>query len=68
MRSGSCQRINCGNCSRPAALLLPDGSVQVQSRHGGATHYTVISVTFLVNALPISNSLRKQVLAELRQG
>ena len=57
--------VKCGDCDRAAAIILPDGSVQVQSRHGGANHHTVIPARLIVNHLPISAGLKRQLLSEL---
>lgn len=65
MNGGRCKPVTCGNCARCAAVQLPDGSIQVQSRHGGATHYTVISVTAIIAGLPIKAALRREVLEAL---
>jgi len=47
----TCQPVKCPTCGLPAAVILPDGSVQIASRHGGQTHYTVISIATLLKGI-----------------
>ena len=53
---------------RPAAVILPDGSIHIQSRHEGATHHTVIPVRMVIDGLPITSGLKKEVLSALKGG
>lgn len=43
-----CGPIRCGDCGRPVATLLPDGSLQIEARHGGQTHYAYISLETII--------------------
>jgi hypothetical protein len=46
--------------------VLPDGSLQVETRHGGVSHITIIPVDMLVEALPVSVTLKAQIMMAVR--
>jgi hypothetical protein len=45
--------------------VLPDGSLQVTSHHGGESHITIIPVQMIVEALPVPPSLMNQIIVAL---
>jgi len=60
--------VKCGTCARSCAVVLPDGSLQVTSHHGGTSHITIIPVQMIVEALPVPSSLQNQIMIALKLG
>ena len=49
--SGShCTTVRCGLCSKAAATILHDGSIQIESRHNGQTHITVLTLRDVIKS------------------
>jgi hypothetical protein len=45
-----CTSVRCGLCSKAAATILHDGSVQIESRHNGQTHTTVLTLRDIIKS------------------